>query len=168
MPYSASSEYISLIKVVNPDDIGVEILLNKEIKPFKFKDLIISALAPSVDSTALLQRKSILESFYAKLLDPSLEPLGGTEETKDNAGDSDNGEAKKDNEKNGPSDPKKKDKEVVKFFVKPDFIPILTKAVVEALHGMTLHDEECLESCINQLIAKVAFNLLLGRNPTKL
>ena len=107
MSYSDSSEYIGLTKVKNPDDIGVKLVWNKDIKPSKFKEFITSTLVPTVDSSELLQRKSIPESLYKKLLDPSLEPIGGTEETKDNKEDSDNGETKDDANKNGPLDPKK-------------------------------------------------------------
>ena len=167
MSSSGSSDYIGLTKVKNPDEISVKLIWNREIKPSKFKDFLICALNPTVDSKDLLQRKSIPESAFAKLLDPTLVPLGETEEVKDDAVDSED-EATKDDDKSDPPNPKKKEKEVIKFFVKKDFITTLQNAVIKALHGMTLNDEEGLKSSINQLIKEVAFNLLQGRNQTKL
>ena len=122
MSYSGSSEYIGLTRVKDPNEIGVKITWNRDITPSKFKDFLICALNPTVDSKDLLQRKSIPESVFAKLLDPTLVPLGGTEETKDDAVDSED-ETKKDDDKSDPPNPKKKEKEVIKFFVKKDFIP---------------------------------------------
>ena len=166
MSYSGSSENIGLTKVKNPDEIGVVITFDSDITPSSFKDFLIRAIKPTVDSKDLLQRKTITESEFAQLLDPTLAPIGGAEESKDDAVDFKE-EAKKDDGKIDPPPPKK-EKEVIRFFVKKDFMNTLQKATIKALEGMTLNDEDGLKSSINQLMKAVAFNLLQGRNQTKL
>ena len=161
MSYSGSSENIGLTKVKNPDEIGIVLTFDSNITPSSFKDFLICAIKPTVDSKDLLQRKTITESEFAQLSDPTLAPTGGAEESKDDAIDS------KDDDTIDPPPPKK-EREVIRFFVKKDFMNTLQKATIKALEGMTLNDEGGLKSSINQLMKAVAFNLFQGRNQTKL
>ena len=154
------------MRVKNPDEIGVVITFDSDITPSSFKDFLIRAIKPTVDSKDLLQRKTITETELAQLSDLTLAPIGGAEESKDDAGDSKE-EAKKDDDKNDPVPPKK-EKEVVRFFVKSDFMNTLHKATIKALEEMTLDDVDGLESSIRQLMKAVAFTLLQGKHQVNL
>ena len=136
MSYSGSSEYIGLTKVKNPDEISVKIIWNREIKPSKFKDFLIRALNPTVDSKDLLQRKSIPESVFAKLLDPTLVPLGGTEEAKDDAVESED-ETTKDDDKSDPLNPTKKGKRGYQVLCQKGLHPYLKRG---RRQGASLND----------------------------
>ena len=161
-----SNENAGLTKVKNPNDIGVVLAFDNDFTPTSFKNFLVRAIKPTVDSTDLLQRKTITETELAKLSDMTLAPIGGIEESKENVAGSEE-EAKKDDDKTEPSSPKKEN-EVIRFFVKVDFMNTLVKATTEALKELTKSDEDGLKSSVKLLMKEVAFTLLQGRHQYKL
>ena len=159
------SENAGLTKVKNPNDIGVVLAFDNEFTPTSFKNFLTRAIKPTVDSTDLLQRKTITETELAKLSDMTL-AIGGIEESKENVAGSEE-EAKKDDDKTKPLSPKKEN-EVIRFFVKVDFMNTLEKATTKALKELTKGDEDGLKSSVKLLMKEVAFTLLQGRHQYKL
>lgn len=88
MSFMPFSDYLSLTKVKNPDDISIKILWSKELKPPYFKDSLSFILNPSIESLEFLQPKPIPDSVYKKLLEAIPQLPQGIEEHKDEEKDS--------------------------------------------------------------------------------